>query len=267
MANASERQFAFVTGASTGIGFELAKQFLQNNFDVLICAENDQINTAVQQLNGLGGQVQALQVDLTKEEGIRQLEQKLEASGRKLDAAALNAGVGMNGPFAETDLQAEMNMVELNVVSTLRLAKYVVKRMVAQGSGRILFTSSIAGAMPTPYEAVYGATKAFVRSLSQSIREELKDKGVSVTALMPGATETPFFAKAGALDTKLGASEKDDPAEVAKDGFEALMAGEDHVVAGSFKNKLQAAAGYALPDPLVAKAHAAMAAPGTANKK
>jgi uncharacterized protein len=143
----------------------------------------------------------------------------------------------------------------------------VVKDMVARGSGRILFTSSIAGTMPTPYEAVYGATKAFVRSFSQSLREELKETGVSVTALMPGATETEFFHRAGADDTKLGVSEKDDPAEVAKEGFEALMAGKDHVVAGSFKNKLQAAAGYALPDPLVAKAHAGMSEPGSANKK
>ena len=142
-----------------------------------------------------------------------------------------------------------------------------MKDMVTRGSGRILFTSSIAGTMPTPYQAVYGATKAFVRSLSQSIREELKETGVSVTALMPGATETEFFHRAGSDDTKLGASEKDDPAEVAQEGFEALMAGKDHVVAGAFKNKLQAAAGYALPDPLVAKAHAGQSAPGSASKK
>jgi short-subunit dehydrogenase len=160
-----------------------------------------------------------------------------------------------------------MNMVRLNVISVLHLAKYMAKDMVARGSGRILITSSIAGAMPTPYQAVYGATKAFDRSLSQSLREELKDTGVTVTTLMPGATETNFFHRAGADDTKLGASEKDDPAQVAKQGFEALMAGKDHVVAGSLKNKLQTAAGYALPDPLVAKAHAALAEPGSATKK
>src|SRR4051812_7290184 len=158
-------------------------------------------------------------------------------------------------------------MVALNVTSTVHLAKYIVKDMVARGSGRILFTSSIAGAMPSPYQAVYGATKAFMRSLAQSLREELKDTGVSVTALMPGATETDFFRRAGAEDTKLGASEKDDAAEVAKEGFEALMAGKDHVIAGSFSNKLQAAAGQVLPDPLVAKAHAGQSAPGSAEKK
>jgi short-subunit dehydrogenase len=153
------------------------------------------------------------------------------------------------------------------VVAVLHLLKYTVRDMVARGSGRILITSSIAGTMPTPYEAVYGATKAFERSLAQSVREELKDSGITITALMPGATETNFFHRAGADDTKLGASEKDDPAEVAKDGFEALMAGRDHVVAGSLKNKFQAAAGYALPDPPVAKAHAIMSEPGSANRK
>jgi short-subunit dehydrogenase len=201
---------------------------------------------------------------LATHEGVHELIAAIDATGRPLDAIAINAGVGVSGPFIETDLAEELNMVALNVVSTLHLAKYAVKKMVNRGSGRILFTASIAGTMPTPYETVYGATKAFVRSLSQGLREELKDSGVSVTALMPGATETDFFHRAGADDTKLGAGEKDDPAEVAKDGFEALMAGKDHVVAGSFKNKLMAAAGYALPDPIVARAHAAQSAPGSA---
>jgi short-subunit dehydrogenase len=172
----------------------------------------------------------------------------------------------VSGKFVETDLAEEMNMVRLNVLSTLHLAKYMAKHMADRRQGRILITSSIAGTMPTPYEAVYGATKAFDRSFSQSIREELKEYGVSVTTLMPGATETNFFHRAHADDTKLGAGEKDSPAEVAKDGFEALMDGKDHVVAGSLKNKFQAAAGYTLPEPLVAKMHASQSAPGSANK-
>jgi uncharacterized protein len=262
------RQFALVTGASAGIGYELARQFGKNGFDLLIVSAGDRINATAQELQGeLGAQVQAVQADLATHEGVHQLISAFQAAGRPLDAAAINAGVGVSGRFVETDLAEELNMVALNVTGTLHLAKYIVKDMVARDSGRILFTSSIAGTMPTPYEAVYGATKAFVRSLSQSLREELKETGVTVTALMPGATETEFFERAGAEDTKLGASEKDDPAEVAKEGFEALMAGKDHVVAGSFKNKLQAAAGYTLPDPLVAKAHASQSAPGSANKK
>ena len=260
-------QFAVVTGASSGIGYELAKQFAQNSFDLLIVSGSDRIDSAAQEIRALGADVQAVQIDLATHEGVHKLLSTLESGGRPVDAVALNAGVGVSGRFVETDLAEELNMVALNVTYTLHLAKFFVKDMVARGGGRILFTASIAGTMPTPYEAVYGATKAFLRSLSQSLREELKDTGVSVTALMPGATETDFFHRAGADDTKLGASEKDDPAEVAKEGFEALMAGEDHVVAGSFKNKLQAAAGYALPDPVVASAHAKMSEPGSAAKK
>lgn len=266
MATSSSRQFAVVTGASSGIGYELAKQFAQNGFDVLIVSGGEGIHSAARDIEALGAKVQALQTDLATHEGIHELQSAIEAAGRPVDAIAINAGVGVAGRFVETDLGEELNMVKLNVISTLHLTKFIVKKMVARGSGKILITASIAGTMPTPFEAVYGATKAFDRSLSQSLREELKDTGVSVTALMPGATETNFFHRAGADDTKLGQSEKDDAAEVAKEGFEALMAGKDHVVAGAFKNKLQAAAGYALPDPLVAFMHAGMSRPGSGDK-
>lgn len=267
MATPSEKQFAVVTGASSGIGFELARQFAQNNFDVMIVSAGDRIETAAAELRSMGANVEAVQADLAKHEGVHALLAAIKATGRPLDAVAINAGVGVSGAFVETDLHEELNMVALNVTSTLHLAKHVVKNMVARGSGRILFTASIAATMPTPYETVYGATKAFVRSLSQGLRQELKETGVTVTALMPGATETEFFDRAGAQDTKLGTSEKDDPAEVAKQGFEALMDGKDHVVAGSFKNKLQAAAGHVLPDPAMAAAHAQMAKPGSATKQ
>ncbi len=261
------RQFAVVTGASTGIGYELAKQFAQNGFDLLIVSEDNGIQLAAEEIGRLGAHVEAVQADLTDHDGVHKLQQAIQAAGRPVDAIAINAGVGVSGPFVETDLAEELKLIRLNVISTVHLAKFITKEMTARGSGRILFTASIAGAMPTPFEAIYGASKAFVRSLSQSLREELKNSGVSVTALMPGATETNFFHRAGADDTKLGAGEKDDPAEVAKEGFEALMAGKDHVVTGALKNKVMAAAGYALPDPLVAKAHAAQSAPGSASKK
>jgi uncharacterized protein len=267
MATSSSKPFAVVTGASSGIGYELARQFAQNGFDLLIASQGGGIRDAARNLEALGAEVISVQVDLADHAGIHQLISQMQQAGRPVEAIALNAGVGVSGRFIETDLGEELNMVRLNVISVLHLLKYVAKDMVGRGAGRILITSSIAGTMPTPYEAVYGATKAFERSLAQSIREELKDTGVTVTALMPGATETNFFTRAHAEDTKLGQSEKDDPAEVAKEGFEAMMAGKDHVVAGSLKNKLQAAAGYALPDPLVAKAHAGMSAPGSAQKK
>jgi uncharacterized protein len=266
MATNSTKPFAVVTGASRGIGYELARQFAQNGFDLLISADSELVQEAARDLQSVGANVQPVQVNLADADGTQQLINAIEGSGRSVDAVAVNAGVGVSGRFIETDLAAEMNMVRLNVMSVLHLTKYMAKHMVAKGSGRILITSSIAGTMPTPYEAVYGATKAFDRSLGQSIREELKDTGVTVTVLMPGATDTNFFQRAGADDTKLGQSEKDDPAEVAKEGFQALMDGKDHVIAGSLKNKFQAAAGYILPDPLVAKAHAGMSAPGSGSK-
>ncbi len=266
MATTTNNQFALVTGASSGIGYELAKQFAQNGFDLLIASESDRIHIAAGDLQALGANVEVVQTDLAQHDGVHQVLSAIKSIGRPIDAAAINAGVGVTGRFIETDLAAEMNMVHLNVLSTLHLAKHIVKEMVARGQGRILFTASIAGTMPTPYETVYGATKAFVRSLSQGLREELKDTGVTVTALMPGATETDFFHRAGADETKLGAGKKDDAAQVAKDGFDALMAGKDHVVAGSLKNKLQAAAGYVLPDPVVASQHAKLSEPGSAKK-
>jgi len=173
----------------------------------------------------------------------------------------------VSGDFAtQTDLEKELYLINLNVVSTVHLAKRVLEDMVGRGNGRILFTSSIAATMPGPYEAVYNASKAFISSFAEGIRAELKDKGVTVTSLMPGPTETNFFHRAGAEDTKLGASEKDDPAEVAREGYEALMAGKDKVVAGSFKNKLQAAAGNFLPETATAALHKKLTEPGSAKK-
>jgi len=266
MTETSTKPFAVVTGASSGIGFELAKQFAENGFDLLICSAGPNIEKAAEELRGLGSKVEAVQADLATHEGNEQLYSAIRSSGRALDAIAINAGVGVSGEFASNDLDAELNLIRLNVISPVHLTKRVLPDMIARRAGRILFTSSIAGTMPAPFEAVYGASKAFLSSFAQAIRNELKDTGVTVTALMPGATETNFFHRAGMDDTKLGVSEKDDPAEVARDGFEALMAGKDHVVAGSFKNKLQAAAGHALPDPVVAEFHRKQSEPGSADK-
>ena len=268
MNNATNGRFAVVTGASSGIGYELAKQFAQNGFDLLINSANERIREAARSLEDLGVPVQAVQADLADYEGNEQLYEAIRSARRPVDAIAINAGVGVSGDFArQTDLEDELNLIQLNVISPVYLAKRVLKDMVAAGSGRILFTSSIAGTMPAPFEAVYGASKAFLSSFAQAIRNELKDTGVTVTTLMPGATDTEFFDRAGMEDTKLGASQKDDPAQVARQGFEALMAGKDHVVAGSFKNKLMAVAGHALPDPVVAEMHRKQSEPGSAGKK
>ncbi len=267
MNESKDRQFAVVTGASSGIGYALAEQFVQHGFDVLVTAEDAGIAEAAARLKKSGGQVQSFQADLAQYDGVEALVQRIRSAGRPVDAIAINAGVGVSGDFArDTDLRDELNLINLNVTSSVHLAKRALEDMVPRKQGRILITSSIAGTMPGPFLAVYAASKAFLKSFAEGIREELKDSGIVVTALMPGATETNFFRRAGMEDTKLGAGEKDDAAEVAREGYEALMAGKDHVVAGSFKNKVEAAAGHLLPDPLVAAQHRKMSEPGSANQ-
>ena len=264
--DSSTRPLAVVTGASNGIGYELAKQFAQNGFDLLITATGSSINEAAQAFEELGAKVDPVQADLATYNGVETLYNKIKATGRAVDAIAINAGVGVGGDFAcETDLNDELNLINLNVVSTVHLAKRVVKDMVEHGKGRILFTSSIAALMPGPFEAVYAASKAFVQSFSEGLRNELKDTGVTVTALMPGPTDTNFFHRADMDDTKVGANQKDDPAVVAKQGFEALMKGKDHIIAGSLKTKIQGAVSKVLPDTANAEQHRKMSEPGSAN--
>lgn len=261
------RQFAVVTGASSGIGYELAKQFAQNGFDILVTSTNSQIDGVAQELRALGSQVQTAEADLATYDGVEQLYQAIRAAGRPVDAIAINAGVGVGGAFVGgTDLQAELNLIQLNISSSVHLAKRVLTDMVARGQGRVLFTSSIAALMPGTFEAVYAASKAFIQSFAEALRNELKDTGVTITALQPGPTETNFFHRADMDDTKVGASKKDDPAQVAKQGFDALMAGKDHVVAGSFATKAQAAMTKVLPDIATAQVHRGMAEPGSAKQ-
>jgi short-subunit dehydrogenase len=260
------RPFAVVTGASSGIGYELARQFVQHGYDVLIAAEGPGVEEAAVNLRRDGaGSVQPVRVDLADYDGVEELYRTITASGRAVDAIALNAGRGAGGDFSrETELRDEINIIDVNVTSTVHLAKRVLPDMVRRGSGRLLFTSSIASTMPGAFQAVYNASKAFVQSFAEAIRNEVKDTGVTVTALMPGPTDTNFFARADMLDTKVGAGAKDDPAQVAKQGFDALMKGDDHVVAGSVKNKLQAVAAKVIPDTVKAEQHRKMAEPGSA---
>jgi short-subunit dehydrogenase len=205
-------------------------------------------------------------VDLTKRDDVERLAAAVQGAGRPLDAAALNAGVGVGGPFVENDLDAELGIVELNCASTVHLAKRVVQGMVARGEGRILFTSSVASQAPEPFQAVYGASKAFVQSFALALREELEDSGVSVTALLPGPTETEFFDRAGLTDTTLGASDKkDDPAQVARQGFEGLMKGEASVFAGSLASRAMGRLSAVTPAPLATKIKRPMTEPGSAD--
>ena len=262
MPDPTTRPLAVVTGASTGIGYELAKQFAEHGYDLVVSAEDPGIERAAAELRSQGATVTAVQADLATYDGVEELAGRVTA-GPAPDALAVNAGVGNSGSFLDGALADHLNLVALNVTGAVHLAHRLLPAMVAKGEGKVLFTSSIAGVMPGPYESTYAASKAFLYSFSEAIRRELKDKGVTVTALMPGPTETEFFERAGLQDTKVGTSKKDDAAEVAKDGFEALMAGKDHVTAGSFTNKVQAAAAKYLPGKVSAKMHERMAKPGT----
>ncbi len=256
------RQLALVTGASSGIGLELARQFAQNGFDLIITAEDDELATAEASLAGDGAEVRAVRADLSTYDGVEQLWSAVASVGRPLDAVALNAGIGVNGDFArDIPLEDDLRLIALNVTAVVHLAKRVLPPMIQRGAGRVLITSSVAATMPGPYYATYAASKAFLQSFAQAIRFELKDTGVTVTALQPGPTDTEFFERADLENTMVGESKKDDPAEVAKDGFEALMAGKDHVVAGSAKNKAQVAGAKLLPEKARAGMHAAQTKP------
>jgi short-subunit dehydrogenase len=247
----SSRPFAVVTGASTGIGYHLARIFAQNGYDLLITADEDRIEDAARDLESTGAAVRAVKADLTKTEEVDRLWKEVISADQPLDAIALNAGVGPSGSFVdETELNAELDMIRLNVLSTVHLAKHAAQQMSSRGSGRILITSSIAGTMPTPFHAVYGATKAFLLEFSQSLYYELKDRGVTVTALKPGATDTEFFNRAEMEDTKVGSKgkEENDPADVAQQGYDALMAGEKEVFAASLMTKVQGTLGKFIPD-------------------
>jgi short-subunit dehydrogenase len=267
MESGQSRPFAVVTGASSGIGFELARVFAENGYDLLITAEDEELEPAQRELNQMTASVESVRLDLSKGEGVERLYERIQATTRPVDAIALNAGIGAGGAFAtETDLSKELRLIDLNVRSTVHLCKLVLADMVARGEGRILFTSSIASTMPGAFQAVYNASKSFVQSFALAIRNELKDSGVTVTSLMPGPTETEFFERANLEDTKIGAEEKDDAGEVARQGFEALMAGEEKVVGGSFKNKVQTIAGKVIPDSKKAEMHRGMAEPRSAQE-
>lgn len=269
MQDARTRPFAVVTGASAGIGLELARQFLSGGFDVLVAAEDDRVHDVAGRLTAAAGgpdgaRAEPVQVDLAEAAGVERLWAAATAGGRAVDAVALHAGVGVGGEFTATSLAEERRMIDLNVTSAVHLAKLAARDMAGRGQGHLLFTSSLAARVPAPYQAVYGATKAFVQSFAQSLRQELQEQGVSVTAFLPGPTDTEFFRRAGMEDTAMAqTSAQDDPATVAEQAFAAMRKGRDHVVTGSLGTKLQGAVADVLPNAPLAKAQGRMAEPGS----
>ncbi|MGX6449450.1 SDR family NAD(P)-dependent oxidoreductase [Patulibacter sp. S7RM1-6] len=260
-----DRPLAVVTGASQGIGLELARQFARHGHDLLLCARGDELKQAAAELRTEGAGVETVRADLATGDGVEALVATVEGTGRPVEALAINAGVGAGGDFArDVPLERVLETVDLNVRSSVHLARRLVPGMIERGRGRILFTSSISSTLPAPYEAVYGASKAFVQSFARALRTELRDTGVTVTSLMPGPTETAFFRRAEMLTTKIGVGPKDDPTEVAREGYEALVAGRAQIVPGSPKNRAQAAAARVLPDVAKAWMHRRRAEPGTA---
>lgn len=259
------RRLAVVTGASTGIGLELAKQLASNGFDLVLGAD-ESLSNAESTLAPLGADVRSVVVDLSTAEGTEELASTITGLGRPVDALLLNAGIGESGPFLTTDLDHDLRLISLNVISAVRLAKRVVPQMVERGSGRILFTSSVAAIAPAPNQALYGASKSFLQSFSEALRQELSGTGVTVTALMPGPTDTSFFSRAGLEHTALGSMKQDPPETVAKQGFEAMMAGREKVVAGSALVRLQGQVAKAMPDRVKAAMQGLASAPGTAAK-
>jgi short-subunit dehydrogenase len=261
--NSTTRPFAIVTGASSGIGYELARCCAENGFDLLIAADQPEINQVVQDFRALGAAAEAVQADLATSEGVDRLYEA--TNGRPVDALLANAGHGLGQGFLDQDFGEARHVIDTNITGTIYLIHKVGNDMRTRGQGRILITGSIAGYMPGSFQAVYNGTKAFIDSFSHALRNELKDTGVTVTCLMPGVTDTEFFERAGLMDTKVGQQEKDDPADVARDGFEAMMNGEGDVVSG-WKNKLQTTVANVTPASVLAEQHRKMAEPGSARK-
>lgn len=257
------RPLAVVTGASTGIGYELAKCCARNGFDLVIAADEPRIESSAEECRRFGAVVAAVEADLATPEGIGRLMQAIVQTGRKVDALLANAGRGLGRAFLDQDWNDIRRVIDTNVTGTVDLVHRIGRDMRARGEGRILITGSIAGFMPGTFQAVYNATKAFLDSFSFALRAELDGSGVSVTCLMPGATETDFFERADMMDTKVGTAKKDDAAEVARQGYEAMMEGKGDVVTG-WHNKLQSAIANVLPAGLTAELHRSKAAPGSA---
>lgn len=246
---------ALITGASSGIGRELTRLFAKDGYQLVLIGRDEESlqQQAYNFQNQYGTQTTIISKDLADPKAPDEIYAETNHQGLTIDVLVNDAGFGEYGMFAtETDLQKELDIVQVNAVALMHLTKLYLKDMVARNDGKILMLGSEVSVYPNPLMAVYGATKAFIKSFSEAIRNELKDTNITVTVLMPGATNTDFFNKAGASNVRGADPQKTaSPADVAKEGYQALMQGKDHVVAG-WMNKARVAIGHVLPDPVLA---------------
>jgi uncharacterized protein len=246
---------ALITGATSGIGYELAKLFAESKYDLIIVArkQSELDATAAELKQQYGINVTTIAKDLFSADAAFALCDEITETNVQVDVLVNDAGQGYFGEFVETDIYRELDIIQLNIASLVILTKHFLKEMVARGDGKILNLSSIASKIPGPFQSVYHGTKAFVQSFTEAIRAEVKDQGITITALLPGATDTDFFNKADMQESKMVQDGKlDDAAKVAKDGFDALMSGDDKVISG-LKNKMQVAMTNVTPDSMAAK--------------
>jgi short-subunit dehydrogenase len=246
--------YTLITGGTSGIGFELAKIFAYNGHNLIIVARDEnELARTWREFTPLGIEVVTLAKDLFLKESPFEVYNEVKESGLTVDILVNDAGQGQYGEFAETNIYRELDIIQLNICSLVVLTKLFLRDMLIRGNGKILNLSSIASKAPGPLQSVYHGTKAFVQSFTEAVRNEVKDTGVTLTALLPGTTDTDFFNKAGMQEAKIVAEGKlDDPVKVAKDGYEALMRG-DHMVVSGFKNKMNVAMSNIMPDDMAAE--------------
>lgn len=255
----SIRKLALITGASSGLGFELAKQFAQNGYDIAMSGSSERIFEAADAIRNLNVEAYPHQADAATYDGVESFWNFAAQLGRPIDSAVLNVGIAIGGAFADMELEDNLRIIAINITGTVHMAKRVVQHMLPNQQGRILIVSSVSATLPTPYETVYGPSKAFGFSFAESLREELRGTGITVTALLPGATDTDFHRNAGMATSAIGSSKKNDKTLVARQGFEALMNDEDHVIGGDEQTKQQAIANRTIPEPIKAARHAKQA--------
>jgi len=263
----THRPLAVVTGASSGIGRAIADELVEHGYDLVVAAEDGRVQDTARELSGRGCDVVAVQADLSTREGVDRLHDEVAATGRPVRAGVLNAGIANGGDFADSDLDADLRLVDLNCRGTVHLAKHLVREMAAAGEGMLLFTSSVAAGAPGPYQATYAASKAFVQSFAASLRHELRETGVTVTTLVPGPTDTEIFDRGGLRGTRLGEGGKKDPAEVAREAYRGMVDGKAQVVTADpvMKAGFAASGNSTIPEQAGAAAVAHQTRPGSAD--